>query len=88
MVSDEGVDIIDEGSIEVELDMQSLHNVLREVLHRLPEPYAILFSLHYEEELTVPQIAQISRLPEGTVKSRLHKAMNIIKQQLKRYEDK
>ena len=41
-----------------------------------------------EEELTIPQIAQISDLPEGTVKSRLHKAMNIIKQNLKQYDNR
>ena len=58
------------------------------VLKSLPEPYAMLFSLHYEEEITIPQIAQITDLPEGTVKSRLHKTMNIIKQQLKQYENR
>ena len=77
----------DSYDIELELDMHILHDALREVLRRLPEPYAMLFSLHYEEELTVPQIAQITNLPEGTVKSRLHKAMTIIKQQLKQYEN-
>ena len=73
--------------IEVELDDALFHDALRDVLKGLPEAYAMLFALHYEEELTVPQIAQITELPEGTVKSRLHKAMNIIKQQLKQYEN-
>ena len=48
----------------------------------------MLFSLHYEEELTIPQIAQVTGLPEGTVKSRLHKAMNTVKQNLKQYENR
>lgn len=74
--------------VELELDMNILHDALREVLRRLPEPYAMLFSLHYEEELTVPQIAQITELPEGTVKSRLHKAMNNIRKELKQYENR
>ena len=86
IVSDEGIDITDEANIEVELDQKDLRDALKEVLRQLPEPYAMLFSLHYEEELTVPQIAQITGLPEGTVKSRLHKTMNIIKQNLKQYE--
>ena len=86
IVSDEGVDITDEASIEVELDMKDLHDALRDILRKLPESYAMLFSLHYEEELTVPQIANIVDLQEGTVKSRLHKTMNIIKQNLKQYE--
>ena len=78
----------DDADVEVELDAAILHDALREVLQRLPEPYAMLFSLHYEEELTIPQIAQITSLPEGTVKSRLHKTMNIIKQNLKQYESR
>ena len=80
--------LADEYDIEVELDEAILHQALREVLKNLPEPYAMLFSLHYEEELSVPQIAQITDLPEGTVKSRLHKAMNIIKKELKQYENR
>ena len=72
--------------LELELDDALFHDALRDVLNRLPLPYAMLFTLHYEEELTIPQIAQITQLPEGTVKSRLHKTMNIIKQQLKQYE--
>ncbi len=77
-----------EQDIELELDAAILHNALREVLRSLQEPYAMLFSLHYEEELTIPQIAQITGLPEGTVKSRLHKAMNTVKQNLKQYENR
>jgi len=74
--------------IELELDISTLRDALRDILQRLPESQAMLFSLHYEEELTIPQIAQITSLPEGTVKSRLHKTMNTIKQQLRQYEDK
>ena len=81
-------EVTDDCNIEVELDEAILHNALREVLKSLSEPYAMLFSLHYEEELSVPQIAQITDLPEGTVKSRLHKAMNIIKKELKQYENR
>ena len=88
IVSDEGQEMSDETSIEVELDAAMLHEVLRDVLRNLSEPYAMLFSLHYEEELTIPQIAQITDQPEGTVKSRLHKAMNIIKKELKQYENR
>ena len=86
IISDEGIDITDDANFEVDLEMKDLHDALREVLRKLPEPYAMLFSLHYEEELTVPQIANIVDLPEGTVKSRLYKTMNIIKQNLKQYE--
>lgn len=84
-VTDTHEELAADADVEVEIDAALLHNALRQVLQRLPEPYAMLFSLHYEEELTIPQIAHITALPEGTVKSRLHKTMNIIKQQLKEY---
>ena len=87
MVYDAPEDKANDVSIEVEMDEAILHDTLREVLCSLPEPLAMLFSLHYEEELTIPQIAQITELPEGTVKSRLHKTMTTIKAKLKQYEN-
>ena len=84
-ISDEEPDDTD---IELAMDEASFRIALRNVLKTLPEPYAMLFSLHYEEELTVPQIAQITSLPEGTVKSRLHKTMTVIKKELKQYENR
>ena len=84
----EDKEVADSQNIEVDIDEGILHEALRDVLRTLPVPYAMLFSLHYEEELTIPQIAEITDLPEGTVKSRLHKAMNIIKQNLKQYENR
>lgn len=88
MVHSDRDEPVQESDIVLDMDAAILHDALLEVLSQLPQPYAILFSLHYEEELTVPQIAQIVALPEGTVKSRLHKTMNIIKKQLKQYESK
>jgi len=77
----------DDDDVEVNMDHAIIYDALRQILSHMPETYAMLFSLHYEEELTIPQIAQITALPEGTVKSRLHKTMNTIKQQLKQYEN-
>ena len=72
--------------VELRLDRQTLLTALRQVLDELPPPLRLLFSLRYEEELTVPQVAQILAIPEGTVKSRLHKTMIIIRKKLKQYE--
>ena len=71
--------------IEVELDAALLDEALAQVLSELPAPLHQLFSLHYQEELTIPQIAEIVGIAEGTVKSRLHKTMNIIRNKLKNY---
>lgn len=87
MIYEEKEDVVADTDIELELDAAILRDALRNILCHLPQPQAMLFSLHYEEELTIPQIAQITSLPEGTVKSRLHKVMNTIKHQLKQYEN-
>ena len=77
---------ISDEQIEVQLDAAALDDALAQVLSELPPPLHQLFSLHYQEELTIPQVAEIVGIPEGTVKSRLHKTMNIIRKKLKRYE--
>ena len=79
---------ISEQQIEVQLDAATLDKALAQVLAELPAPLHQLFSLHYQEELTIPQVAEIVGIPEGTVKSRLHKTMNIIRKKLKKYENK
>ena len=77
---------ISDEQIEVQLDAAALDDALAQVLSELPPPLHQLFSLHYQEELTIPQVAEIVGIPEGTVKSRLHKTMNIIRKKLNRYE--
>ena len=86
MIHDKSEEAMDVTNTEVEMDSAILHEALSQILRDLPEDYAMLYSLHYEEELTVPQVAQITSLPEGTIKSRLHKTMTLIKQKLKQYE--
>ena len=72
--------------IEIEMDRETLHRDLAAVLNNLPPHLRLLFSLHYEEELSVPQIATILDIPSGTVKSRLHKTMTIIRKELCEYK--
>ena len=83
----ESGEVVQDDNVEVQLDNAILHDALREVLSQLPEHLGLLFSLHYEEDLTVPEIAEITQLPAGTVKSRLHKTMQTIKERLKIYEN-
>ena len=77
---------MDGQQIEVELEAAELDKALEQVLAELPAPLHQIFSLHYQEELTIPQVAEIVGIPKGTVKSRLNKTMNIIRKKLKQYE--
>lgn len=49
---------------------------------KLPQKYQILLYLYYASEFSVSEIAVCLKLPEGTVKSRLHKARKLLKEQL------
>lgn len=81
------VEPVSDEEVEVKMDKERLNEALYSVLQSLPPPLRLLFSLRYEEELTIPQIAQIEHLLEGTVKSRLHKTMTIIRKKLQQYDN-
>ena len=72
--------------VEVRLNREEMAEALRRVLDDLTADARMLFALRFEEELSVAQTAAVMQLPEGTVKSRQHKIMNYIKQQLRNYE--
>jgi RNA polymerase sigma-70 factor (ECF subfamily) len=47
---------------------------LKAAIDQLEEPLRLVIILHYIEDLSVKEIATLLELPEGTVKSRLHRA--------------
>ena len=53
---------------------------LRELLDKLDIKKRVALSLYYFEQLSVPEIAAALRVPNGTVKSRLHNARNELKE--------
>ena len=71
---------------ELQLDNATLQRALVATLETLPPESRTLFALRFEEELGIAQVAQILGIPEGTVKSRLHRRLNHLKQQLHDYE--
>ena len=64
-------------------ERQELRQLLRKAIQALPELQRDAFLLHYDEELTIPEVARIVGSPEGTVKSRLAAALTAIKKQMK-----
>ena len=66
---------------------EAFDQALRQLLEKLPPESRLLFSFRFEEELTVPEIAVLMELPEGTVKSRLHTLTQTLRQKLNRHED-
>ena len=69
-----------------QLDQQAFDHDLSQLLEAMSPERRLLFSLRFEEELTVPQIAQVMSLPEGTVKSRLYTLTQLLKQKLNHHD--
>ena len=72
--------------LDVKLDDRLFDAALRQELSLLDAESRLLFSLRFEEDMTVPQIAEVMKIPEGTVKSRQHTIIRNLKQKLKIYE--
>jgi RNA polymerase sigma-70 factor (ECF subfamily) len=72
--------------LDLRLDDHLFDEALRKELSLLDADSRLLFSLRFEEEMTVPQIAEVMKIPEGTVKSRQHAIVRNLKQKLKIYE--
>lgn len=65
---------------------RSLLGQVRSLVHNLPEQYRLPIELFYAANLPIRSIAQVLKLPENTVKSRLHRGKEIIRQKLEEAE--
>ena len=57
-------------------------NTIQQIIANLPEKYRLPIHLYYSAELSVPEIAGVLKIPEGTVKSRMNKAKQLLKKEL------
>ena len=62
-------------SLAAKADAQAI----RDSVARLPAHYRVVTVFRYFEDRTVPEIAAILKIPEGTVKFRLHKAKKMMR---------
>lgn len=67
---------------EEKLIVQEESRILHAMIKKLPDKYRIPILLFYMEELSLSDVSQIMKLPEGTVKSRIYRAKKILKQKL------
>ena len=69
-------------SIEAEVLRAEDRRQVQRAVDTLPEKYRVVVLLYYMEELPLAQIASLLHIPSGTVKSRLHQARKLLRQQL------
>ena len=70
----------EDNTFDMQIDRDTFDRALQAELTKLPPDQRLLFSLRFEEDLSVPQIATIIGIPEGTVKSRLHSLTKRLRQ--------
>jgi RNA polymerase sigma-70 factor (ECF subfamily) len=58
------------------------HALLLRALRAIPLDLQIALELHYWEELSGPQLAEVLGIPEGTVRSRLRRAREALQEKL------
>lgn len=59
--------------------------ILTEFVEQLPERYRLVFNLYVAEEMSHKEIADIAGITEGTSKSNLARARDILKRKVKEY---
>lgn len=68
---------------EAELESLELHETIQKEILKLPEKYRAAIVLKYIEELSLNEISEILDLPLGTVKTRIHRGREALRQQLR-----
>jgi RNA polymerase sigma-70 factor (ECF subfamily) len=69
---------------DVLLEAAELERLMQQAIETLDEEHRLLVVLRDVEELSYEEIGEVSGLPEGTIKSRLHRARMTIKEYLAR----
>ena len=55
------------------------------LVEELPPQYKIVLTLYHLEGMHYPEIAEVTKMPEGTVKNYLFRARNLLKEKVKIY---
>jgi RNA polymerase sigma-70 factor, ECF subfamily len=68
-------------------EARELRSYLHKAIDELEEPYRLLISLRYQNELSYEEIAHTLNLPLGTVKTGLFRAKEQLRRALERYQE-
>lgn len=68
---------------EEDLESIELQEAIQRAISKLPEKYRTVIVLKYIEELSLNEISEILDMPLGTVKTRIHRGRESLRQQLR-----
>lgn len=64
---------------------QQLDDMVLQLIDKLPPQYKAILTLYHVQEMSYPEIVEITGLPEGTVKNYLFRARKVLKEKVKKY---
>jgi RNA polymerase sigma-70 factor, ECF subfamily len=67
------------------LDSAQMQKLLQEAIGSLDEEHRVVVVLRDVEDLSIEEICEITGLPDGTVKSRLHRARLVLRKKMARH---
>ncbi len=70
------------------LESSSIAEFVQKHIDKLPAHYRNILYLYHIEEMTYPEIVEITGMPEGTVKNYLFRARKLLKEELYKYVKK
>jgi len=82
---DEREQFISTENVEENFSDQQLDNIVMSLIDQLPPQYKAILTLYHVQEMSYPEMVEITGLPEGTVKNYLFRARQLLKEKVKKY---
>lgn len=76
---------IEEVNPESVTEEKDLDDFVLKLVEELPPQYKIVLTLYHVDGMSYPEIGEVTRMPEGTVKNYLFRARNLLKEKVKMY---
>lgn len=74
-----------ESNPETVTEERDMDEFVLKLVDQLPPQYKLLLTLYHVDGMHYPEIAEATKMPEGTVKSYLFRARNLLKEKVKMY---
>jgi RNA polymerase sigma-70 factor (ECF subfamily) len=76
---------VEESNPETIIEERDLDQIMLKLVDELPAQYKLVLTLYHLEGMSYPEIGEVTKMPEGTVKNYLFRARNLLKDKVKSY---
>ncbi len=72
-------------NVEENFSDHQLDGIVMNLIDQLPPQYKAILTMYHVQEMSYPEMVEITGLPEGTVKNYLFRARQLLKESVKKY---